>query len=96
MGLVIQKEGESVTTYVDKFWTILLKVTPFMNTSNEEKMRKFDAGLLYPNNSLRRMMVSHAQLLLSALWTCCTTTGVSIRVLEDAVSLLRASESMIM
>ena len=43
-----QKEGKAITTYVDKFWAILLKLTPFMTISNEEKMRKFDAGLLPP------------------------------------------------
>lgn len=60
-----QKEGESVTTYVDKFWATLLEVTPFMTITNEEKMRKFDAGLqppirkslkVYPYSTLLCMM----------------------------------------
>ncbi|MCO5582254.1 hypothetical protein L7F22_036146 [Adiantum nelumboides] len=38
-----QDENESVSAYVDKYWEILLKVTPFKKNSDEEKMRKFEA-----------------------------------------------------
>ena len=62
-----QDEGESVSSYMDEFWTTLLKVTPFLKISEKEKMRKFESGLhapirkslkVYPNKSLRRMMES--------------------------------------
>ena len=62
-----QKESESVSSYVDEFWATLLKVTPFLSISEEEKMRKFESGLhapiqrslkVYPNKTLRRMIES--------------------------------------
>ncbi|MCO5572304.1 hypothetical protein L7F22_026057 [Adiantum nelumboides] len=62
-----QLENEIVPQYVDKFWDILLKVTPFKKIEDSEKMRKFEAGLhdalrkaikLYPRNNLQVMMES--------------------------------------
>ena len=61
---VTQKEEEFVSHYVDTFWAVLLKVTPFMTISEEEKMRKFEAGLqapvrslkVYPNSTINRTM----------------------------------------
>ncbi|MCO5573803.1 hypothetical protein L7F22_027577 [Adiantum nelumboides] len=56
-----QLENETVLQYVDNFWDILLKVTPFKKIEDSEKMRKFKAGLhdalqkpmkLYPRNNL--------------------------------------------
>ena len=52
---------------MDKFWSTLLKVTPFMKIDDKEKMRKFEAGLqptfrksmkVYPHDTLQRMMES--------------------------------------
>ena len=62
-----QQEDESVSSYVDEFWATLLKVTPFLYISEEEKMHKFESGLhapiqkslkVYPNTTLRRMIES--------------------------------------
>ncbi|MCO5569121.1 hypothetical protein L7F22_022829 [Adiantum nelumboides] len=62
-----QDENESVSAYVDKYWEILLKVTPFKKISDEEKMRKFETGLhttlqkslcLYPHDTLQIMIES--------------------------------------
>ena len=71
---ISQKEGESVSHYVDSFWAVLLRVTLFMTISDEEKMRKFEAGLqapirrslkVYPNSTLRRMMESAIVMVIS-------------------------------
>ncbi|MCO5553102.1 hypothetical protein L7F22_006623 [Adiantum nelumboides] len=60
-----QLENETVPQYVDKFWDILLKVTPFKKIEDSKKMWKFEAGLhdalqkamkLYPRNNLQVMM----------------------------------------
>lgn len=40
-----QKENEEVTSYMNEFWSTLLKVTTFLKISDEEKKRKFEAGL---------------------------------------------------
>ena len=61
-------ETETVPQYVDKFWEMLLKVIPFNQVSDAEKMRKFEAGLrspllqkamkLYPRGNLQILMES--------------------------------------
>ena len=40
-----QREHESIQHYVARFWSVLLKVTPFKKIDDEEKMQKFEAGL---------------------------------------------------
>ncbi|MCO5582874.1 hypothetical protein L7F22_036775 [Adiantum nelumboides] len=59
-----QSENETVSQYVDRFWDVLLKVTPFKKIEDSEKMRKFEAGLhdalqkamkLYPRNMLQTL-----------------------------------------
>ena len=59
--------GETVPQYVDKFWDVLLKVTPFKRIEDAEKMRKFEAGLhdalqkamkLHPRSKLQILMES--------------------------------------
>ncbi|MCO5589436.1 hypothetical protein L7F22_043403 [Adiantum nelumboides] len=37
-----QWEDESVPQYVDRFWDVLLEVTPFKKIEDSEKMRKFE------------------------------------------------------
>lgn len=69
-----QDENQKVCKYIAKFWKVLMRVTPFMKISENEKKRKFVAGLLpglrhslkvYPHATLHRMMES-AMVLLSS------------------------------
>ncbi|MCO5576730.1 hypothetical protein L7F22_030547 [Adiantum nelumboides] len=62
-----QLENKMVPQFVDKFWDVLLKVTPFKKIDEVEKMRKFEAGLhddsqkamkIYPRNTLQVLMES--------------------------------------
>ncbi|MCO5553062.1 hypothetical protein L7F22_006583 [Adiantum nelumboides] len=83
-----QLENETVPQYVDKFWDILLKVTPF-KIEDSEKMRKFEAGLhdalqkamkLYPRNNLQLAVTPAVS---PAPWASCPLTLGRFRALKQ-------------